>query len=103
MGLHGIKESNEYHKEHPNPQGRQMICPRCKGGNGASEVAKKKKLKPIKDVPCFTCYCILKDQAAIPIRQTQKVAKLSPSVATMLKTIPRHKRKGRTATIRRGK
>jgi len=88
----------QYNKTHQNPEGRQLICLRCRGGNGASEKAKKKKLKPIKDQLCFTCWGHDRKEA----KRVKSVQKYPPpsKVKTM---IARWKRKGRSATIRRAK
>ena len=97
----GIEDSRAYDKEHPNPEGRELICPRCKGGNGPSEIAKKKRLKPFKDVPCFTCwgYHFRKEAVDKQARVDRaKKGELSPKVKTMLTKMKQ--KKGRRATIR---
>ena len=91
----GIKEAIEYEKAHPpNPDGRATPCPRCKGGLGASDRARKKKLPPIKNQLCFTCWCWTKnqDKTAKP-----KPVKITPTVKKMFK------KSGRKFTIRRGR
>lgn len=90
----GIKEAIEYDKRFPNPEGRARPCPRCKGGEGASDKAKKKRLTPIKGVLCFTCWGYArKSKPVIPKAKPP----LTPKVRGMFKKI------GRRATIRRVK
>lgn len=95
------KDWLQYDKVYKNEEGRQLICPRCKGGNGASEIAKKKKLKPITDRFCFTCWGWERKRVLDLSRGVEKVqkAELSPKVKTMLTKL-KHKRKGRKATIK---
>jgi hypothetical protein len=88
------KDVVEYDRLFPNPKGQARPCPRCKGGEGSSDLAKKKKLPTIKDILCFTCWGYTRKDGI------KKSGVVSPKIKTL---ISRAKRKGRRATIRRSR
>ena len=76
-------------------KGGALICPRCKGGHGKSEIAKKKKYKDITNIPCFTCWGWLEKEQRTVMMKSELTA---PLLSTRTKV---KRRRGRGMTERK--